>query len=81
MPSTVVRSVDSRPSLAVKGSSSTAELIIDGLNMGKAANYNGDPQILSVEPGTHRVLIIDNGAILYEQNIFVESELKTISVR
>lgn len=81
MPSTTIRSVDSRPSIAITGASSTAELIIDGLNMGKAGTYNGNPQTLTIEPGTHRVTIIENGNVLYDQNIFVESELKTITVR
>lgn len=81
MPSTTVRSVDSRPSIAIKGASTTADLLIDGLNVGKAAVYDGDPKTITIEPGTHRVSIIENGTVVYEQNIFVESELKTITVR
>ncbi len=81
MPNTTVRSVDSRPRIAIKGASTTAVLLIDGLKMGLAVTYNGDPQTLTIEPGTHRVSITENGQILYDQNIFVESELKTITVR
>lgn len=81
MPATTVRSVDSRPGIAVKGAKATAELFIDNINYGKAENYNGDPQILIVEPGTHRVKIVDGNTVVYEQTIFVESELKTITVR
>lgn len=81
MPSTVVQTVDTRPSIAIKGASTGAELIIDGLNMGSANDYNGSPQTLVIEPGTHKVIIIDNGAVMLEQTIFVESELKIISVR
>jgi hypothetical protein len=81
MPSTTVKTVDSRPSIAIKGASATADLIIDGLNVGKAAEYGGDPKTMIIEPGTHRVSIIENGNVVYEQNIFVESELKTITVR
>lgn len=80
MPATSVRSVDSRPSIIVKGTSSEADLFVDGLNMGKAANYNGNPQVLIVQAGTHRISIVENGMVIYEQTIFVESELKTISV-
>lgn len=81
MPVTTVRSIDTRPSLAINGASATAELVIDGLNVGKANVYNGDPKTMTIEPGSHRVSIIENGKVLYEQNIFVESELKTITVR
>ncbi|MGA2781548.1 MAG: hypothetical protein ABSF13_06450 [Smithella sp.] len=80
MPATTVRSVDSRPSIAIKGASSTAELLVDDLKMGKAETFNGEPQTLTLEPGTHKISIIDNGTIIYEQKIFVESELKTITV-
>ena len=81
MPSTTVRSVDSRPSIAIKGATATAELFIDNVNFGKAENYNGDPQVLVIEPGTHLVKIVEGNTVVYEQTIFVESELKTITVR
>lgn len=81
MPSTMVKSVDSRPSIAIKGASSEAELIIDGLNMGLAKTYNGDPKSLIIEPGTHRVIILESGRVIYEKNIFVENELKTITLQ
>jgi hypothetical protein len=80
MPATTVRSIDSRPSIAIKGASSTAELLVDDLKMGKAETFNGEPQTLTLEPGTHKISIIENGTIIYEQKIFVESELKTITV-
>lgn len=81
MPSTTVRSVDSRPSIAIKGASATADLLIDGLNMGKAAMYDGAPKTVNIEPGTHRVSIVESGNTVFEQTIFVESELKTITIR
>jgi len=80
MPATTVRGVDSRPSIAIKGASSTAELLVDDLKMGKAETFNGEPQTLTLESGTHKISIIENGTIIYEQKIFVESELKTITV-
>ena len=80
MPATTVRSIDSRPSIAIKGASYTAELLVDDLKMGKAETFNGEPQTLTLEPGTHKISIIENGTIIYEQKIFVESELKTITV-
>lgn len=80
MPVTSVRSVDSRPSIIVKGTSLEAELLVDGLNVGKAATYNGKPQALIVQAGTHKISIVENGRVIYEQTIFVESEVKTITV-
>ena len=34
-----------------------------------------------LEPGTHRVTVIENGKVIYEQSVFVDSELKAIVVR
>ena len=80
LPTTTVRSVDTRPSIAIIGAPDTAELLIDGLQMGKANSYNADPKVLTIEPGTHRISIVNGGRIIYDQNIFVESELKTIKL-
>ena len=81
IPSTTVKSVDTRPSIAIKGASAEADLLIDGLKMGKASVYNGSPKTLRIEPGTHRVTVVENGNVIHEQTIFVDSELKTIILR
>lgn len=81
MPSTVVRTVDDRPTLAFKGVPEGAVLFVDGLNMGPAGQYDGDPTVLTVEPGTHVVRVIVNNEAIFEQRVFVESSLKTITVR
>ena len=75
------RTVDDRPTLALKGAPEGALLYIDGLNMGQAAQYNGEPQVLTIEPGTHSVRVTLNNEVIYEQRIFVESSLKTITIR
>jgi hypothetical protein len=81
MPSTVVRTSDTRPSLAVVGAPACAVLMVDGNEVGPAATYAGNPTVLRVEPGTHVVEIsCPGGASLFSQRVFVESELKTIEV-
>lgn len=81
MPNTSVRTVDDRPTLAIKGAPEGALLFVDGLNMGLANQYDGNPTILTVEPGTHIVRVVVNNSAIYEQKVFVESSLKTITVR
>jgi hypothetical protein len=81
MPTTTVRTVDDRPTLAFKGAPEGALLYIDDLNMGTASQYNGEPRVLTIEPGTHTVRVILNNEVIYEQRIFVESSLKTITIR
>jgi hypothetical protein len=81
MPSTTVRTPESRPSLAIAGAPRGAQLFVDGNHMGEAAAYDGQPAVLLVEPGTHVVDVRDSsGRILFEQTVFVDSETKTIQV-
>lgn len=81
MPSTVVKTPDTRPSLAFEGAPEGAVLFLDGVRAGLANQYDGQPNILLVEPGTHLVTIKGaDGAVLLEQKVFVESELKTLKV-
>lgn len=81
MPTTSVRTVDDRPTLAIKGAPHGAVLFVDGLNMGLANKYDGDPTILAVEPGTHIIRVIENNNTIYEQKVFVEGSLKTITIQ
>jgi len=81
MPNTSVRTVDDRPTLAFKGAPENAVLIVDGLNMGNASQYDGEPKVLTVEPGTHMVRVTFNQEVIFEQRVFVESSLKTITIR
>jgi hypothetical protein len=82
MPSTTVRTPDTRPSLAVEGAPSGSQLFVDGNAVGEAAAYNGQPEVLLVEPGSHVVDVRDrSGKVLFRQTVFVESETKTIQVR
>jgi len=80
-PSTVVKTPDTRPALAIEGAPAGAILFLDGVRVGEANRYDGQPDILRVEPGTHTVTIKGaDGAELLVQKIFVESEQKTIKV-
>jgi len=82
MPSTTVRTTDSRPSLAVEGAPRGSLLFVDGNRIGDAGVYDGQPAVLLVEPGTHVVDVRDtSGKVIFRQTIFVESETKTIQVR
>jgi hypothetical protein len=81
MPSTTVRSTDSRPSLAFEGAPRGSQLFVDGNRIGNAGEYDGQPAVLVVEPGTHVVDVRDtSGKVLFRQTVFVESETKTIQV-
>jgi len=81
MPATTVRTTDTRPSLAFDGAPNGATVYVDGLPMGDAEKYDGQPGVLVVEPGTHLVTVKDvKGSILLERKVYVESEIKTLKV-
>jgi hypothetical protein len=81
MPETIVKTVDSRPQLAIKDAPKESILYVDGLKIGEATIYNGKPKTLIIEPGTHMISVkTPQGDFLYNQKIFVESELKTITI-
>jgi hypothetical protein len=80
VPVSSVRSVDTRPSISVSRVNEYAELYVDGLRMGMAWSFE-EPNQLKLDPGTHRVSIVEAGKVTFEQTIFVESEHKTINAR
>jgi len=81
MPTTSVKSLDSRPSIAITNAPRGATLYVDGELIGEAKNYDGKPDVLILERGTHVVTIkARDGTTLLERTIFVHSELKTIAV-
>jgi uncharacterized lipoprotein YajG len=82
MPTTTVRTTDTRPGIAIDGAPDGAILYVDGQQIGEASKYDGQPNVLVVEPGTHAVVVKGaDGAPLFDRKIYVESELKTIKVR
>jgi uncharacterized lipoprotein YajG len=81
MPNTTVRTTDTRPSLAFEGAPDGSVLYLDGQRIGDPNQYDGQPNILTVEPGTHLVVVKGaDGAPLFERKVYVESELKTLKV-
>lgn len=80
MPSTTVKSVDTRPSISISRVNDQAELFVDGIHMGKASDYE-EPNQLRIEAGTHKITIKEGGKVIFDQTIFVESEHKNIIAR
>jgi hypothetical protein len=80
-PQTTVTTPDTRPALAFQGAPSGAVLFVDGRQIGDPRAFDGQPQLLVVEPGTHTVVILGaDGAVLLEQKVYLESEHKTLVV-
>jgi len=80
-PSTQTSSTNDEPTLVFEGSSPTAEVFVNGLNVGLASDYDGDPKSLIVPRGTHQLAVKDNGVTLLSQKIFVsDGAVKTFNL-
>ena len=80
-PTTDVKQGASRPSLVLNGAGDGL-LIVDGIDMGEAASFDGKPNALLVEPGRHNVQVVGpNGRVIYQSEIYVSlGEIKVIEV-
>jgi len=70
-PTSSVKAVDERPAIAIAGASKGTVLVVDGIEMGDASQFDGHPKVLNLEPGTHRVELRSNGAVVYSEKIFL----------
>lgn len=73
LPQTTVRTGSSQASLVVTGAPSNAVLYVDGLAMGSARQFDGDPKVLAVLEGVHVVEIRQGSTIVYHEKVFVSS--------
>ncbi len=81
-PSTKVTRGEDRPALFVVGAPATATLEVDGINHGLAEQYDGQPTTLLVEPGTHKVRIVDGNTILLSKDIYVSNgETRSLTLK
>jgi hypothetical protein len=78
-PTEQIRSVDSRPSIFLKGAPAQANIFIDNLRVGIAEDY-AEKAIL-LENGTHVVEVKKNGRTLFSEKIFVSGAMtKTLLI-
>jgi hypothetical protein len=73
MPQTMVRTGMSPPTLIVTGAPSGSILFVDGLDMGSAPQYDGNPKVLAVLEGTHQVEVRLGSNVVYREKAFVSS--------
>jgi hypothetical protein len=73
LPQTTVRTGSEQPSLLVKGAPSGTVLYVDGLEMGPAAQFDGNPNVLAVLEGAHQVEIRQGNAVIYHDKVFLSS--------
>ncbi len=81
MPSTTVRTIDTRPTISVQGGPKDSEVFIDGIKVGTSGDFDGRPNVLLIEKGTHQIIIKSHGQVILHQTFFAENELKTFNIK
>jgi hypothetical protein len=71
LPQTTVHSGSSQPNLIVKGAPRGSTLFVDDLQIGPARKYDGNPNVLAVLEGTHRVEIRQGKSVVYSEKTYV----------
>ncbi|MEO6666665.1 MAG: hypothetical protein ABIO65_07830 [Nitrospiria bacterium] len=75
-PNQQVHAVDDRPGLYIAGAPADAILYVDGLDMGPASKFDGQPNVLALVPGTHRVEIRRGTGTIHSTVIFLGEGVK-----
>jgi hypothetical protein len=73
LPQTTVMSGSSQPNLVVTGAPADAVLYVDGLSMGRAAQFDGHPRVLAVLQGPHQVEVREGTTVLYHDKVFLSN--------
>jgi hypothetical protein len=82
LPQTTVRTGAAAPSLIVSGAPAGSTLYVDGLQMGPATQYDGNPKILAVLEGAHQVEVRQGANVVYSEKAFVSNgETHTVRVQ
>jgi hypothetical protein len=81
LPQTTVRTGSSAPGLIVTGAPAGATLYVDGLEMGAASQFDGNPKVLAVLEGAHKVEVRLGPTAVYSEKAFVSNgETHTVKV-
>lgn len=80
-PTSMVHTVDDRPGLGIVGASPTSRLLINGLDMGLASDYDGEKAVLRLESGTHQIVVLDENRVYYDEKVYLgRGIIKKISI-
>ena len=73
LPETSVRTGASRPKLAFPNAAPDLILVIDGITIGPAARYDGNPGVLLVEEGVHLLELKRGGQTVHSEKTLVSN--------
>ena len=75
-PAGMVEQGGNNGSLYFPRASAGTRVILDGVDAGDAASYDGQKSVLGVMPGPHRVALRQGVATLYDRQIYVGADAR-----
>ena len=80
-PETSFKTGASRPRLAFTNAAPDLVLVVDGVTIGPAARYDGNPGVLLVEEGVHLLELKRGGQTVHSEKVLVSNgETRAIDV-
>ncbi len=73
LPETGVHTGSPRPTIYLEGNVDGADIYVDGLRVGSANMYDGNPKVLVVEEGAHIVEIRKGNLVIHTEKTFVSN--------
>jgi hypothetical protein len=81
LPETSVRTGTARPKLSFPNAAPDMILVVDGIMIGPAARYDGNPGVLLVEEGVHLLELKQGGQTIHsEKTLVANGETRAITV-
>lgn len=70
-PQSVATTVDTRPHLSIANAPPEAQLTVDNVQLGDAAQYAPDKKQIKLEHGTHHIVITVSGTVLFDNVVYL----------
>jgi hypothetical protein len=72
---------DERPQLIIANAGAETVLLVNGVDVGAAAEYDGNPGTLRLPTGTHVVEVIKGGQTIHRETVFLSGGvIRTVTV-
>jgi uncharacterized lipoprotein YajG len=79
-PRTVVRTEDQSGSVVFNVKPSSAEVSVDGSDVGKARDFDGTASVLKLPAGTHIIRLSSPGRQDYETKVYIDNTRESIQI-
>lgn len=70
-PQSSASTVDTRPLLSIANAPADAQVAVDGVQMGDAAQYAPDKKQITLDHGTHHVVVTASGKVLFDNAVYL----------